>query len=94
MQDLTPFSPDPLFPPDWRDDPPPSLTAEIGDEWLESGVSLALAVPSLIVPEQHNVLLNPQHVDFRAVADKATSFPFQFDMRLSVRLGTTPTRED
>lgn len=72
-----------ILPADWLDDPPPPSTADIGDGWLESGLSLALAVPSVIVPEQHNILLNPKHADFQAVADKAVSSPFEFDMRLS-----------
>lgn len=75
------------LPEDWRDAPPPPSTAEIGDEWLESGLSLALAVPSVIVPEQHNFLLNPKHADFQSVADKAASFPFEFDVRLSEGAG-------
>jgi RES domain-containing protein len=72
-----------ILPADWRDDPPPPSTAEIGDGWLESRLSSALAAPSVIVPEQHNLLLSPKHADFQAVADKAVSFPFEFDMRLS-----------
>lgn len=71
-----------VVPADWRNDPPPPSTAEIGDEWLDSGASLALAVPSVIVPEQHNFLLNPEHPDYPAVADRATSFPFDLDLRL------------
>ena len=71
------------LPVDWRDDPPPPSTAEIGDEWLESGLSLALAVPSVIVPEQQHLLLNPQHPNFQTVAEKSASSPFEFDMRLS-----------
>ncbi len=70
-------------PADWRDDPPPPSTAEIGDGWLDSGASLALAVPSVIVPEQHNFLLNPEHPDYPAVVDRATSFSFELDPRLS-----------
>ena len=70
-------------PADWRDDPPPPSTAEVGDGWLDSSASLALAVPSVIVPEQHNFLLNPEHPDYQAVADQATFFPFELDPRLS-----------
>ncbi|MEA3274571.1 MAG: RES family NAD+ phosphorylase [Pseudomonadota bacterium] len=65
------------LPADWQDDPPPPSTAEIGDDWLDSGASLALAVPSVIVPGQHIFLLSPQHPEFQAVADQATSFPFE-----------------
>ncbi len=71
------------LPPDWRNNPPPPSTAEIGDEWFDNGASLALAVPSVVVPEQYNFLLNPEHPDFQAVADQAVLFPFGLDQRLS-----------
>ena len=38
-------------------------TRTIGDEWLASGSTALLRVPSVIVPETYNVLLNPQHAD-------------------------------
>jgi RES domain-containing protein len=55
---------------EWIDDwsvPPgniPANSAEIGPEWLGTrGGRLALAVPSVIVPEK-NYLLNPDHTGF------------------------------
>ena len=36
-------------------------TRTIGDEWLGSKSSLLLRVPSAIVPETSNLLLNPEH---------------------------------
>ena len=39
-------------------------TQRIGDEWLASGRALALAVPSVIVPEELNYVLNPDHPAF------------------------------
>ena len=38
-----------------------TVTQRLGDEWLASGRALALAVPSAIVPEESNCLLNPAH---------------------------------
>ena len=40
------------------------VTQRIGDEWLASGHALALAVPSAIVPEKSNYLLNATHPRF------------------------------
>ena len=40
-----------------------SATRAIGDAWLASASSLALRVPSVIVPDAWNVLLNPAHSD-------------------------------
>ncbi len=71
------------LPTDWRDDPPPPSTAEIGDEWVDSAASLALAVPSVVIPQQLNFLLNPAHPGYRVVVDPAVSFPFEYDPRLS-----------
>ena len=34
-----------------------------GSDWLVSGASAVLEVPSVIVPEERNVLLNPRHAD-------------------------------
>jgi RES domain-containing protein len=38
-------------------------TRTIGDEWLASMATILLRVPSAIVPESFNVLLNPLHRD-------------------------------
>lgn len=70
------------LPSDWRRDPPPSSTAAIGDNWAASLQSPALAVPSTIVPQQRNVLLNPAHAEFNAVIATASSESFDFDPRL------------
>ena len=40
------------------------MTQRTGDGWLASGRALALAVPSAIVPEESNYLLNPAHARF------------------------------
>jgi RES domain-containing protein len=39
------------------------VTRALGDGWLTSGASAHLTVPSAIVPETWNVLLNPVHHD-------------------------------
>ena len=41
---------------------------ELGREWVDSGRSLALVVPSLVArPWGRNVVLNPAHPDFARV---------------------------
>jgi RES domain-containing protein len=53
----------------------------IGNEFLKSKKSLLLKVPSAIIPEEHNMIINPVHPDFKKVKIiKAASF--QFDSRL------------
>lgn len=39
------------------------VTRKIGDAWLATGRSALLTVPSALVPETSNVLLNPGHLD-------------------------------
>lgn len=56
-------------------------TQQIGDEWLASGEALALAVPSVVVPEESNYLLNPAHPAFGRLRF-GRSMPFLLDPRL------------
>ncbi|MCC5900949.1 MAG: RES domain-containing protein [Halomonas sp.] len=70
------------WPKDWREEPAPASTAELGDIWLASQSSVALAVPSVVVPREHNYLLNPAHPDFKQVVESATSIDFEPDRRL------------
>ena len=41
-----------------------AATQVIGDRWIREQRSVALVVPSAIVPVEHNILLNPGHPDF------------------------------
>ena len=43
----------------WRTDLP--ATRQAGDRWLHSGRTALLRVPSAIVPETWNILINPRH---------------------------------
>ena len=69
------------LPATWRDYPAPDETAAIGTEWARRGEGLALLVPSVIVPEENNVLLNPGHRRFRELKI-GTGEPFSFDPRM------------
>jgi RES domain-containing protein len=71
-----------VLPRDWRDEPAPVSTAELGDEWLVGASSLALAVPSVVVPQETNYLLNPKHPGFAAVVATAVEVDYQPDGRL------------
>lgn len=52
------------WPRGWRSVNAPPGTRRIGDEWVWSGKSLCLQVPSVLVPEESNYLLNPAHPAF------------------------------
>jgi RES domain-containing protein len=49
----------PDLPSGWLDRP--DLTRAIGDRWLHAASAPLLRVPSAVVPETFNVLLNPAH---------------------------------
>ncbi len=68
-----------VLPDDWTKDL--ETTRRIGDGWLETGASLALKVPSAVVTEEHNYVLNPGHPDFSRL-DISPAAPFTFDWRL------------
>jgi RES domain-containing protein len=70
------------LPSDWRVDPHPVSTARLGDGWAASGRSVAILVPSTIIPREHNLLISPAHPDFATVARDAMSEPFDYDPRL------------
>src|SRR3954453_11826952 len=59
----------------------PADTAAFGDAWLAAGCTAVLHVPSVIVPESANILINPRHPDATRVTI-AEKRPFVFDERL------------
>lgn len=69
------------LPEDWRSLPSPQSTQAIGSDWLEGRSSAALRVPSVIVPVDSNVLLNPRHPDMARVRISSNE-AFRFDSRL------------
>ena len=70
------------FPPgDWRGCPAPEWQAELCDLWIADATFLWLAVPSAVVPEEYNMLVNPLHPGIKGVHVVSTR-PFSFDGRL------------
>lgn len=49
------------LPPGWRELGAREQLQAIGSEWAKSGSSAVLAVPSAVIPAEHNYLLNPLH---------------------------------
>jgi RES domain-containing protein len=68
-------------PRDWRNPEPSPSTQALGSEWLRKGSSAVLVVPSVLVPQESCVLLNPEHPDIDRIM---VSYPevFSFDSRL------------
>lgn len=70
------------LPPNWRHEPPPFELGAIGDRWIREATSLAIRLPSAVVPDDWNVLIDPQHSRFREIA-VASPERVVFDLRLS-----------
>lgn len=69
------------LPRDWRAEPAPIELRAIGDGWITSNTSVALQVPSVLVPAENNLLLNPAHADFQKLVVGAP-VSFVLDHRL------------
>lgn len=70
-----------ILPRSWRKSPPPAALGHIGDTWVASGESAILRVPSVIVPNEYNYLLNPAHPHFNKIKIVVRQ-PARFDPRL------------
>ncbi len=70
-----------LLPKEWNQIPPPTTLHEITEDWIENNNSLGLVVPSIIVPREQNVLINPLHPNFSKLKLKEIE-AYSFDSRL------------
>lgn len=49
----------------WDAIPAGAVSLNAGDSWIKASSSALMIVPSVIVPEEYNVLINPVHPDTR-----------------------------
>lgn len=47
----------------WDAEPPGLVSLDWGTQWVRSDAALVAQVPSIVVPEEANLLLNPRHPD-------------------------------
>jgi len=65
----------------WDAVPIGRVSLDAGDAWIESGASALLKVPSVIVNEEHCILINPSHAAASAIV--ATKMrKWQYDPRM------------
>lgn len=69
------------LPRDWMDDTGKAAVRSRGARWLRAGVEAVLWVPSVIVPAEWIVLVNPRHPDADRIKVIAQE-PFPLDSRL------------
>ena len=81
-----------ILPVNWKDISSPNELKLIGNKFLSDGQYLMMKVPSSIVEQEFNYLLNPLHPDMKKVRIVKTQ-PFHFDERLSPAALSKPSPE-
>ena len=69
------------LPADWASYPPAKPTQQIGDDWVLRAGSPVLSVPSAVVPEERNYVLNTNHKRFAEI-QIGSPVPCKIDPRL------------
>ncbi len=69
------------LPKNWRAARSQRLLQDLGKAWILEGRSLAMKVPSAVIPQEHNILLNPNHPKHERLSIESRE-PFSFDPRL------------
>jgi RES domain-containing protein len=75
----------------WDAEPAGIVSISFGTSWIASGSSALLIIPSVMVPEENNVLINPAHPD----AKKITALKVRkwiYDQRLARQFITSPSK--
>ncbi|MDE1943709.1 MAG: RES domain-containing protein [Betaproteobacteria bacterium] len=68
------------LPPGWNTLPSSASAAPFGTSFLTTGQKLGLIVPSVIIPETRNIVINPGHAAFKNVSMRIER-DFEFDHR-------------
>ena len=55
------------LPSNWKEQPPSDSTRRLGTDWIARGTAVALRVPSPLIAEDWNLLINPGHPDFSSL---------------------------
>lgn len=69
------------LPATWRGVEANARTRKIGDGWVAGGQSAVLRIPSTVIPEEDNLLINPDHPDMTQISVSAKT-SFMLDPRL------------
>ena len=67
--------------PNWQDYEAFPYTQNIGNGWIRNSETAVLKVPSAIITQEYNYLLNPNHPDFSKIKLTGNE-PFIFDSRI------------
>jgi len=70
------------LPDNWRQFEAYSKLQKIGSEWINSRESLLLEVPSAIIPQEYNYIINTEHPDFKKSVKLIRTENYFWDERL------------
>ncbi len=79
------------LPENWRDAAAPAELARFGDEFAACARHCLLLVPSVLAPEENNVLINPAHADYGKIAIRGVE-PLRYDSRMFQKAGRRRAR--
>ena len=82
------LDPDAL-PPEWSAIPAGRASVQIGSEWLISRRTPILLVPSVIIPEERAVLINPKHPESTRITARAIR-AFDYNRLFRPKMGRGP----
>jgi RES domain-containing protein len=69
------------LPQNWQK-PGNAYCKELGDAWCDAKKALLLDVPSAVLPLERNIIVNPNHPEFKNLDTTHVGYPLRFDSRL------------
>ena len=82
IPDEVAMTPTPPLPENWKEYPAPASLRRIGDRFIAEGRAAVMLIPSVLVPQEKNVMLNPLHPDAARMVRQRRLVPFLYDRRL------------
>lgn len=80
-EDLVAVVKEEALPVNWRESPAPDILKTFGNQFITDAKALILRVPSVLVPDEANFLINPKHPEFKRIRTLVKS-KIKFDDRL------------
>jgi RES domain-containing protein len=75
-------APAPALPENWKEYPAPASLRKLGDRFIAEASGAIMLIPSVLVPQENNVLINPSHPDAARMVRQRRLTPFAYDRRL------------
>lgn len=79
------------LPKDWNEMPSSITAQQFGNNFIIDGKYLGIIVPSAVIPEGRNMLLNPNHHQFKHAAYNVVR-DFKYDSRIKIRNDNQPAQ--